>query len=381
MIPDFGPSIFSTMTAWAQEHGALNLAQGFPEFGPDPELVAAFQDALRTESAQYAPMAGLPALREAIADDQLRRNGLAYQGDREVTVVPGATLGLFAAMQALVQPGDEVVLLEPAYDSYRPAVLAAGGIPVGVQLRHTPEGFEVDWDALTARLSPRTRAILVNTPHNPTGMLWDHGDWQRLAALLADATLVLSDEVYETMIFGGRSLSSPHHLPELRSRSLRFISFGKTYHATGWKLGAVLAPEALTNALRNLYQFAAFSASTPTQHAVHRFLKAQPDYALALPSFFAAKREVLAASLAGSGFRVVPSRGSYFFVVDYSEVSEANDRDLALQLTHEAGVACIPLSPFFADPPKDWRFLRLCFAKEDRTLSEAGQRLTSWSSR
>lgn len=381
MIPDFGPSIFSTMTAWAQEHGALNLAQGFPEFGPDPELLAAFAEALRSESAQYAPMPGLLGLREAIAEDQFRRNGLSYQSEGEVTVVPGATLGLFSALQALVRPGYEVLLLEPAYDCYRPAVLAAGGTPVGVSLRLGPEGFEVDWELLAAKASPRTRAIVVNTPHNPTGMLWDRPDWERLSALIPEEALILSDEVYEAMVYDGRSLHSPHHLPELRPRSLRFISFGKTFHVTGWKLGAVLAPEPLTRSLRNLYQFAAFSASTPTQHAVLRFMRAQPDYAKALPAFFAARRDLLAASLAGSGFRVVPTRGSYFFVVDYSEVSEANDLELALQLTKEAGVASIPLSPFFAEPPQDGRLLRLCFAKEASTLQEAGRRLSSWSSR
>ena len=347
MLPDFGPSIFSEMTALAQRYGAINLAQGFPEFGPDPELLDAFHEALRTESAQYAPRPGLPSLREAIAGDQQRRHGLGYDPATEVTVVPGATLGIFAALQGLVGADDEVILLEPAYDSYRP-------------------------------VNPKTKAIIVNTPHNPTGMLWTHEDWSQLSALLPERVLILSDEVYEAMVLDGGTFTSAHHLPQLRERSLRFISFGKTYHVTGWKLGAVLGPKALTLALRNIYQFAAFSASTPTQHAVQRFLVAQPVYALNLPAFFARKREVLAASIAGTGFRPIPTQGSYFMLVDYSEVSAKSDRELAHQLTAEAGVATVPLSPFFMGTPPETRLLRLCFAKEDATLRDAGHRLAAW---
>ena len=378
MLPDFGPSIFSEMTALAQRYGAINLAQGFPEFGPDPELLDAFHEALRTESAQYAPMPGLPSLREAIAGDQQRRHGLGYDPATEVTVVPGATLGIFAALQGLVGADDEVILLEPAYDSYRPAVLAAGAQPVGVALSASANGFTVDWDRLERAVNPKTKAIIVNTPHNPTGMLWTHEDWSQLSALLPERVLILSDEVYEAMVLDGGTLTSAHHLPELRERSLRFISFGKTYHVTGWKLGAVLGPKALTLALRNIYQFAAFSASTPTQHAVQRFLVAQPDYALNLPAFFARKREVLAASIAGTGFRPIPTQGSYFMLVDYSEVSAKSDRELAHQLTTEAGVATVPLSPFFMGTPPETRLLRLCFAKEDATLRDAGHRLAAW---
>jgi methionine aminotransferase len=378
MLPDFGPSIFSEMTALAQRHGAINLAQGFPEFGPDPALLDAFYEALRTESAQYAPMPGLPSLREAIAVDQQRRLGLGYDPASEVTVVPGATLGIFTTLQGLVGAGDEVILLEPAYDSYRPAVLAAGAQPVGVALSASPNGFTVDWDRLDRAVNPKTKAIIVNTPHNPTGMLWTPEDWSQLSALLPERVLILSDEVYEAMVLDGGTLTSAHHLPQLRERSLRFISFGKTYHVTGWKLGAVLAPEALTRPLRNVYQFAAFSASTPTQHAVQRFLVAKPDYALRLPEFFARKRDVLAASLARTGFRSIPPQGSYFMLVDYTEVSTQSDRELAHQLTAEAGVATVPLSPFFMGTPPEARLLRLCFAKEDATLRDAGHRLAAW---
>ncbi|MEY4968375.1 MAG: hypothetical protein RLZZ261_146 [Bacteroidota bacterium] len=378
MLPDFGPSIFSEMTALAQEHSAINLAQGFPEFGPDPALLDAFHDALRSESAQYAPMPGLLSLRMAIAADQERRNHLTYDPANEITVVPGATLGIFSALQALAGPGDEVILLEPAYDAYRPAVLSAGAQPVAVPLEYGAHGFTVNWDRVASAVSPRTKAVLVNTPHNPTGMIWSGADWKRLAALLPDHVLVLSDEVYEAMVFDGHSLESAHHVPELRERSLRFLSFGKTYHVTGWKLGVVLGSANLSRAVRNIYQFAAFSASTPTQHAVQRFLVAQPDYAKGLPEFFKRKREVLAASLAKTGFRPIPTQGSYFMLVDYSEVSQKSDRELAHQLTAEAGVATVPLSPFFMGTPPEHRLLRLCFAKEDATLRDAGHRLAAW---
>lgn len=378
MLPDFGPSIFSEMTALAQQHGAINLAQGFPEFGPDPALIEAFHEALRTESAQYAPMPGLPALREAVARDQERRHALRYDPLTEVTVVPGATLGIFCALQGLVGQGDEVILLEPAYDSYRPAVLAAGAKPVGVPLRPHSQGFRIDWDALSDALSVRTKAVVVNSPHNPTGMVWTREDWAQLAALLPERAVILSDEVYEAMILDGSPLASPHHLPELRERSVRFLSFGKTYHVTGWKLGAVLAPEPLTRALRNIYQFTAFSASTPTQHAVQRFLNAEPNYARDLPEFFARKRALLADSLGRSGFRPLPTCGSYFMLVDYSEISGKGDRELAHQLTAEAGVATVPLSPFFMGVPPETRLLRLCFAKKDATLRDAGHRLAAW---
>jgi len=380
MLPDFGPSIFSEMTALAQQHGALNLAQGFPEFGPDARLIDAFRDALSTESAQYAPMPGLLGLREALAADQLHRNALRYDPATEITVVPGATLGIFCALQALVGPGDEVLLLEPAYDAYRPAVLAAGARPVGVALRPSPGGFSVDWDQLADSVTPRTKAVLINSPHNPTGMLWRREDWERLSGVLPESALVLSDEVYESMILDGSTLESPHHHENLRERSLRFLSFGKTYHVTGWKLGAVLGSARLTHALRNIYQFAAFSASTPTQHAVLRFLKTAPDYARELPAFFAQKRDLLASSLAESRFRPLPAPGSYFMLVDYSEVSDLGDRELAHLLTREAGVATVPLSPFYGSAPAGLRMLRLCFAKEDSTLAEAGHRLTSWAS-
>lgn len=378
MLPDFGPSIFSEMTALAQQHGAINLAQGFPEFGPDAALLDAFHEALRTESAQYAPMPGLMSLREAIALDQQRRHGLGYDPTTEVTVVPGATLGIFTALQGLLDAGDQVILLEPAYDSYRPAVLAAGAEPVSVALLASTNGFTIDWDRLSDAVNPKTKAIIVNSPHNPTGMVWTREDWANLTTLLPEHAVVLSDEVYEAMILDGSPLTSPHHLPELRQRSLRFLSFGKTYHVTGWKLGAVLAPESLTRSFRNIYQFAAFSASTPTQHAVQRFMVAQPDYALSLPEFFVRKRDVLAASLAGTGFRPIPTRGSYFMLVDYSEVSAKGDRELAHQLTAEAGVATVPLSPFFMGQQPETRLLRLCFAKEDATLRDAGHRLAAW---
>ena len=378
MFAPAGLSIFAEMTALAQRYGALNLAQGFPEFGPDPELIAAFHRALDVESAQYAPMPGLLRLREAVAADQLRRNAIAYDPQHEVTVVPGATLGIFSAIQALCGPGDEVILLEPAYDSYHPAVVMAGAVPIAVPLEIAPENVGINWDALTDAVTARTTMIVVNTPHNPTGMVWTHQDWEELAARIPEHVVVLSDEVYETMVFDGASLASPHHHPSLRLRSLRALSFGKTYHVTSWKLGVVLAPESLGLRLRTAYQFIAFSASTPAQHAVADFLESRPDYPYRLADFFQAKRDLLAASLAESGFRTLHSAGSYFLLVDYSAVSDRADREFAEQLTREAGVATVPLSPFYRVPPKENRMLRMCFAKDDATLREAGHRIRTW---
>lgn len=378
MFAPAGLSIFAEMTALAQRYGALNLAQGFPEFGPDPELVAAFHRALDAESAQYAPMPGLLRLREVVAVDQVRRNQITYDPQHEITVVPGATVGIFSAIQALCGPGDEVILLEPAYDSYHPAVVMSGAAPVAVSLECALGRVGINWDALASAVTERTKMIVVNTPHNPTGMLWTHQDWAKLATLIPDSALVLSDEVYETMVFDGASLASPHHHPSLRHRSLRALSFGKTYHVTGWKLGVVLAPEHLSLRLRTAYQFIAFSASTPAQHAVADFLESRPDYPNLLADFFQAKRDLLAASLADSGFQTLHSAGSYFLLVDYSAVSDRSDREFAEQLTREAGVATVPLSPFFRIPPGEHQMIRLCFAKNDATLREAGHRLSTW---
>lgn len=374
-----GLSIFAEMTALAQRYGALNLAQGFPEFGPDPDLVAAFQRALVSESAQYAPMPGLLRLREVVADDQLRRHHLGYDPADEVTVVPGATVGIFAAIQALCGPGDEVLLLEPAYDSYYPAVVMSGAAAVAVPLELGTHGVCVHWDALRAALSPRTKLVVVNTPHNPTGMLWTSKDWNQLASMLPDEALVLSDEVYEALVFDGSTLASTHHHPDLRHRSLRVLSFGKTFHATGWKLGVVLAPTEWSQRLRTAYQFIAFSASTPTQHAVADFLSAQPNYPTHLSGFFETKRNVLVDALSSSGFRPLHCQGSYFLLVDYTDRSDLTDREMAEVLTREAGVATVPLSPFYTVPPRDQKLLRLCFAKEDTTLREAGHRMANWS--
>lgn len=380
-LPSFGQSIFSEMTELAQTHGAINLAQGFPEFGPDPELLQCFHHALDAYSAQYAPMPGLLELREAIAQDQNRRNALSYDAASEVTVVAGATLGIFSALQALCGPGDEVILLEPAFDCYRPAVLMAGAKALPLALQRVEDGFQIDWPALESALNAKTKAILINSPHNPTGMVWTAEDWQQLAQILPKETLVMSDEVYEAMMLDGQSLASPHHLPELRERSLRFISFGKTYHATGWKLGAVLASARCTSMLRNAYQFIAFSASVPTQYALLEFMKLRPHYPDRLGAFFRAKRDLLRAELEGSGFRPLSTQGGYFMMVDYSEASLLPDREMAKMLTIEAGLAAIPLSPFYQGDRVQSGLLRLCFAKEEATLREASRRLKVWAGR
>jgi len=326
-------------------------------------------------------MPGLLALREAIAQDQNRRNALSYDGASEITAVAGATLGIFSALQALCGPSDEVVILEPAFDCYRPAVLMAGAKPIPLALKRVPDGFQIDWPALKSALNSRTKAILINSPHNPTGMVWTIEDWEQLARILPKETMVMSDEVYEAMMLDGQSLASPHHLPELRERSLRFISFGKTYHATGWKLGAVLASARCTSMLRNAYQFIAFSASIPTQYALLEFMKVQPHYPDRLGEFFRAKRDLLRAELEGSGFRPLSTQGGYFMMVDYSETSSLPDREMAELLTIEAGVATIPLSPFYQGNQVQSGLLRLCFAKEEGTLREASRRLRVWAGR
>ena len=371
-----GNSIFSEMTLAATTHGALNLAQGFPEFGPPDRLRLALAESMHLPVHQYAPMPGLLSLRSGVSND--------FSGHpdpvSEVTIVPGATVGIFVAIQAFVHPGDEVVLLEPAYDSYAPAVRLAGGIPVPVPLAFDPlTGFSVDFDRLQSAFSSKTRAILVNTPHNPTGIVWSAADWQKLALIWpSDNALLLSDEVYYTMVFDGSSHVSAWSVEALRHRALVFTSFGKTFHATGWKMGAVIASDALTQEFRKVYQFVAFSAHTPSQHAFSVMFTEHPQFSSTLAAFYEKKRQILLDALHGTGCRALPCAGAYFVVVDTSDWLETdNDRSLAHRMTESAKVASVPLSPFFSSPFSG-RLLRLCFAKEDATLREAGERIRMW---
>ena len=373
-LPDVGTSIFSVMSQLAQEHGAINLAQGFPDYDPPRELLEALaRHVLTPGHQQYAPMPGLPRLREAISHKTARLYGYAPNPDTEITVTSGATEALYAVMAAVVRPGDEVLLLEPAYDLYAPAVRLQGGVPVYVPL--TPPGFRPDWDRVAAALSPRTRLVLINSPHNPTGAVLTPADLDALAGLLRNTdTLLLSDEVYEHMVFDGATHASVSAHPELRERAFVLSSFGKTYHATGWKVGYCLAPPTLTAELRRVHQFITFSVSTPTQHALADVL---PDTALydGLPAFYQQKRDLLRELLAPTGFELLPSQGGYFQVAGFSALAPGlDDVTFARRLTEQAGVAVVPLSAFYHNRHDD-QLVRFCFAKQPATLQAAAERL------
>ncbi|MFD2785074.1 methionine aminotransferase [Hymenobacter rubripertinctus] len=373
-LPDVGTSIFSVMSQLAQETGAINLAQGFPDYDPPlPLLEALARHVLTPGHQQYAPMPGLPRLREAISQKTTRLYGHTPDPATEVTVTSGATEALYGVLAAVVQPGDEVLILEPAYDLYGPAVRLQGGVPVYVPLA-LPD-FRPDWDRVAAALTPRTRLVLINSPHNPTGAVLTPADLDTLAGLLRDTdTLLLSDEVYEHMVFDGAAHHSVTSHPELRERAFVLSSFGKTYHATGWKVGYCLAPPTLTAELRRVHQFLTFSVSTPTQHALADVL---PDSALydALPAFYQQKRDLFRELLAPTAFRLLPVPGGYFQVADFSAVAPGlGDVDFARQLTREAGVAVVPLSAFYHNG-QDQHLVRFCFAKQEATLRAAATRL------
>jgi methionine transaminase len=371
-LPEVGTTIFSVMSALAIKHGAVNLGQGFPDFDCDPGLVEAVHAAMRAGHNQYPPMPGVPALRQALSAKIERLHGHRYDPEREITITAGATQGILTAVLALVHPGDEVIVLEPCYDSYGPAITLAGGRIVRVPL--AAPGFRLDFGRLAAALSPRTRAIIVNTPHNPTGTCWSDEDRRALAELLRPTdVLVISDEVYEHMVFDGRPHLSVSGEPELAARSLVVSSFGKTYHVTGWKVGHVAAPAPLMAEFRKVHQFNVFTVNTPMQHGLASWV-ADPAPYEGLPAFYQRKRDRFRAGLAGTRFELLPCAGSYFQCVDYSCISELPDQQFCEWLTAEVGVAAIPLSAFYADaPPRS--LARFCFAKTDTTLDEALRRL------
>ncbi|WP_374565442.1 pyridoxal phosphate-dependent aminotransferase [Ideonella sp.] len=372
-LPEVGTTIFSVMSALAVKHGAVNLGQGFPDFDCAPGLVEAVHAAMRAGHNQYPPMPGVPALRQALAAKIERLYGHRYNADSEITITAGATQGILTAILALVHPGDEVIVLEPCYDSYGPAITLAGGTVVRVPLN--PADFRLDLAQLSAALSPRTRAIIINTPHNPTGSVWSTGDMQALAELLRPTdVLVLSDEVYEHMVFDGQVHASVSAVPELAARSLVISSFGKTYHVTGWKVGHVAAPAALMAEFRKVHQFNVFTVNTPMQHGLAAWL-ADPLPYEELPAFYQRKRDRFRAGLAGTRFELLPCAGSYFQCVDYSRISSLPDQQFAEWLTAEVGVAAIPLSAFYSRPPAR-PIVRFCFAKTEATLDEALRRLS-----
>lgn len=376
-LPDVGTTIFTVMSQLANDVGAINLAQGFPSFEPPKALTDRISYHLNHGANQYAPMAGIPALRAAIAEMTLRLHGRAVDVDNEITVCTGATEGLFSAIQAVVHRGDEVIVIDPAYDSYEPAVTLAGGITRHVPLLIADNGhdFGMDWQCLKDTISDKTRLIVMNFPHNPTGAILTSDDLDQLADIVRDTNcLLLSDEVYEHIVFDGEKHQSFSGHDELRERSLVVASFGKTYHATGWKLGYCIAPAALSTEFRKVHQFTTFSVSTPMQHGIADFLISDPDFAANLPAFYEDKRDRFCRLLEGSRFRFRPARSTFFQIVDYGEISQENDLSLAKKWTREIGVASIPLSVFSETPITGTR-LRFCFAKADATLDDAARRL------
>jgi methionine transaminase len=373
-LPDVGTTIFTVIGQLAAEHNALNLSQGAPNFMPDAQLIDDVARAMREGHNQYAPMAGIGALREALAHKVATLYGAHYDADSEVTVVASASEGLYSAISALVHPGDEVIYFEPSFDSYAPIVRLQGATPVPIKL--SPQGFRVDWDEVSAAITPNTRMIIVNTPHNPTATVFGTHDIERLKAVTRNTGIViLSDEVYEHVVFDGAKHHSMACHQELAERSVIVSSFGKSYHVTGWRVGYCLAPAALMDEIRKVHQFMTFSADTPMQYAFAAAL-AQPASYLGLSAFYQAKRDLLAHALQASRFELLPSEGSFFMLARFRGFSDESDSDFVLRLIRDAQVATIPLSAFYADGT-DLGVIRLSFSKDDATLLEGARRLCS----
>jgi methionine aminotransferase len=373
-LPKVGTTIFTVMSQLAIEHQAVNLGQGFPDFDVPEFLVAALDRAMRAGRNQYAPMAGVPALRQAIAAKTLRCYGRKVDADAEITVTSGASEAIFDAVLAVVRPGEEVVVLDPCYDCYEPAIDLAGGRAVHVPL--DPVDFSVDWNRVRAAITAKTRLVMVNTPHNPSGAMLSGADIAALAQVMhgTDAFL-LSDEVYEHIVFDDRRHESVLRYPELAARAFVVSSFGKTYHCTGWKVGYCIAPPALTAELRKVHQYNSFCTFTPAQFAFAEMIEAHPEHYEGLGAFYQGKRDHFAEQLSRTKLRAMPVPGGYFQLVDYSAVSDLPDAEFCRWLTVEKGVASIPLSPFYESPPPGQRLARLCFAKSEATLDAAIARL------
>jgi methionine aminotransferase len=373
-LPKVGTTIFTVMSQLAVEHGAVNLGQGFPDFAVPSLLADALARAMAEGRNQYAPMSGVPALRQAIAAKTLDCYGRRVDADAEVTVTSGASEAIFDAVLAVVRAGDEVVVLDPCYDCYEPAIDLAGGVAVHVPL--DPVDFSVDWARVRAAITPRTRLLFINTPHNPSGAMLAAADMAALADIVRDTgVLILSDEVYEHIVFDGRVHESVLRYPELAERSFVVSSFGKTYHCTGWKIGYCIAPAALSAEFRKVHQYNTFCSFTPAQFAFAEMIEKHPEHYRELGGFYQAKRDHFAAQLRGTRLRPLPVPGGYFQLVDYSAVSDLDDAAFCRWLTIEKGVAAIPLSPFYAAPPPGQRLARLCFAKLPETLDAAIERL------
>ncbi|MBK6776889.1 MAG: methionine aminotransferase [Flavobacteriales bacterium] len=371
-LPHVGTTIFTVMSKLAAECGAINLSQGFPDFPIDTQLSDLVNAAMRAGHNQYAPMPGLPALREAISNKVERLYGFRYDPETEVTVASGGTQAIFTAIGAMVHPGDEVIIVDPAYDCYSPTVELFGGKPVHVRLGND---MKFDADAVKQAITPKTRMLMINTPHNPAGTILRDADMKRIADMLRGTDIILlSDEVYEHLVFDGEPHASVIKYPELRERAFVIFSFGKVFHTTGWKMGYALASKELMTEFRKVHQFNVFSANTPIQHALAAYMKEPANYEN-VPSFYQAKRDRFANGMKKSRFQLLPCEGSYFQTAVYGSISQEDDLAFAQRVTREHGVATIPLSPFYKEPPADQRLLRFCFAKQDATLDAAIEKL------
>jgi methionine aminotransferase len=371
-LPSVGTTIFTVMSALAAEKRAVNLGQGFPDFDCDPRLVQAVADAMGKGLNQYPPMAGVPQLREAVSSKVEAMYARKYDPADEITITAGATQAIITAILAVVRPGDEVIVLEPCYDSYVPNIELAGGTVVRVPL--APRTFRPDFDKIASAITPRTRAILVNSPHNPSASVWSAAEMRRLEELLVPTdVLLISDEVYEHMVYDGQEHQSAARFPGLAARAFIVSSFGKTYHVTGWKVGYVAAPAPLTAEFRKVHQFNVFTVNTPVQHGLAAYM-ADPQPYLQLPAFYQRKRDLVREGLERTRFSLLPSEGSYFQCVDISAVSDLREEDFCKWLTSEIGVAAIPLSAFYGNG-FDQRVVRFCYAKKEETLRTALDRL------
>ena len=369
-LPQTGTSVFAVMSQMAREHNAINLSQGFPDFPVSEHMVELVHKYMREGHNQYAPMPGLPWLREAIAEKTEFLYSAQYDPETEITVTAGATQAIFTAIMSLIREDDEVIVFEPAYDSYVPAIKLAGGVPICVQLK-LPD-YHIDWSEVKKVISGRTRMIIINSPHNPSGSILSAADMMQLEKLTKNSSiLILSDEVYEHIIFDGREHQSVCRYPNLARRSLVMCSFGKTFHATGWKMGYCLAPANLMKEFRKTHQFVVFCVNTPVQYAIAEYLQNKDNY-MHLGSFYQEKRDYFLQLIATSRFKVVPASGTYFQVLDYSRISEESEMDFATRLTREFGVASVPNSYFYNKPVNN-QTLRFCFAKGNETLEKAAE--------
>ena len=373
-LPKVGTTIFTVMSQLAAEHGAVNLGQGFPDFAAPQRLMDELDAAMRAGHNQYAPMTGVPVLRQAIADKALRCYGATVNADTEITVTSGATEAIFNAIHAVVRAGEEVIVLDPAYDCYEPAIDLAGARAVHVAL--DPRTFAVDWQKVRDAITPRTRMLMINSPHNPSGAMLGEDDLRALAEILRGTDIFLvSDEVYEHIVFDGRRHESVLRYPELAARAFVISSFGKTYHCTGWKIGYAIAPPALSAEFRKVHQYNTFTSFSPAQYAFAAMIRDEPEHYEQLGAFYEAKRDRFREQLLATKLKPLPVPGGYFQLVDYSGVSDLPDTEFVKWLTVEHGVTAIPLSPFYESPPPGQRLVRLCFAKNDATMDAAVERL------